>query len=354
MAEQTKIEWANATFNPWIGCTKVAPGCANCYAEADMDTRRGRVRWGPHGTRSKTSEDYWKQPLRWNRKAEREGRRLRVFCASLADVFEDWHGSIVDHNGDKLFRGSNGKTGRLDEFAGVGVLEITMSNLRRDLFNLIDQTPWLDWMLLTKRPENIRYLWPQTGVEIPHKSPPVRNVHPYRSNVWLYTSIATQADAERNIPLLLECRDLVPRLGVSAEPLLEEINFSLKTEICDGSETGGPPGCGEPVLRNVLNGWETCGCCDEGCEPVGPTLDHVIVGGESGPNARPCTIGHVRSIVQQCQAAGVPVFVKQLGAVPVNREGERCPHIRHPKGADESEWPEDLRGLKQFPQGVQV
>jgi protein gp37 len=80
MAETTGITWTDSTFNPWIGCTKIARGCAHCYAEADMDTRRGRVKWGPHGTRSRTSDAYWRQPLKWNREAAAAGVRRRVFC----------------------------------------------------------------------------------------------------------------------------------------------------------------------------------------------------------------------------------------------------------------------------------
>ncbi len=87
MAENSKIEWTTHTFNPWIGCQKVSPGCDHCYAEALMDTRWGKVKWGPHGERKRTSEANWKQPLRWAKAAN--GTRPRVFCASLADVFDN-------------------------------------------------------------------------------------------------------------------------------------------------------------------------------------------------------------------------------------------------------------------------
>lgn len=148
MGETTKIQWTDHTFNPWIGCARVAPGCVNCYAEADMDRRRGRVKWGPHGTRSRTSDDYWHEPAKWNKQAEASGIRQRVFCASLADVFEDWGiEPILDHRGEVII-------------GPDGLRRITMTDLRRDLFALIDQTPWLDWLLLTKRPENIIKMWP--------------------------------------------------------------------------------------------------------------------------------------------------------------------------------------------------
>jgi protein gp37 len=118
MAENSKIEWCDHTFNPWIGCQKVSPGCDHCYAEAMMDKRYGRVQWGPHGERKRTSEDNWKKPLAWAKRAN--GHRPRVFCASLAD----W----------------------LDNRVPL--------QWRSDLGRLIEATPELDWLLLTKRPEN--------------------------------------------------------------------------------------------------------------------------------------------------------------------------------------------------------
>jgi protein gp37 len=87
--ENSNIAWTHHTFNPWIGCQKVSPGCDHCYAEAMMDKRYGRVQWGPHGERKRTSEDNWKNPIRWNREAEKTGTRFRVFCASLADWFDN-------------------------------------------------------------------------------------------------------------------------------------------------------------------------------------------------------------------------------------------------------------------------
>lgn len=97
MGETTKINWCHSTFNPWVGCTKVAAGCANCYAERDFDKRRHFATWGPHGTRVLTSEENWRKPMKWNREAEQTGLRKRVFCASLADVFEEWDGNFPDN-----------------------------------------------------------------------------------------------------------------------------------------------------------------------------------------------------------------------------------------------------------------
>lgn len=121
MAENSKIEWTTHTFNPWIGCTKVSPACDHCYAEAMMDTRYGRVHWGAGEDRVRTSAANWKLPLRWDRQAKTSGERPFVFCASLADVF--------DNEVDQRWR--------------------------HDLFELIEQTPTLIWLLLTKRIGNV-------------------------------------------------------------------------------------------------------------------------------------------------------------------------------------------------------
>ena len=273
MAETT-IEWAHFTQNPWIGCSRVHAGCEHCYAESYAN-RYGKAIWGPSGTRVKTSDANWKKPLKWNKDAEKAGERKRVFCASLADIFEDWQGPILNHKGERI--------GRERPFGdGLGdVMEWgTMDDLRRDLFAMIDATPHLDWLLLTKRPENIRRMW----LPIHETSHGGQSHHfiEYRHNVWLLTSVSDQKTADKYIPPLLECRDLVPVLGVSAEPLLDGANLS-------------------PYLTPSSR----CG------------LDWVIVGGESGPKSRPCRTAWVRSIVQQCHDANVSCFVKQLGSKPL-------------------------------------
>ena len=126
MAEETKIQWTDHTFNPWIGCQHVSPGCKFCYAETMMDHRYGKVEWGPHGERKRTAEANWKLPIRWAKLAVARGESSRVFSASLADIF--------------------------DNKAPEGA--------RDDLFDLIRKTPELDWQLLTKRPENIGKMLP--------------------------------------------------------------------------------------------------------------------------------------------------------------------------------------------------
>lgn len=119
MAANSKIEWTDHTFNPWLGCSKISPSCAHCYAEG-WAKRSGLVKWGDH-PRRRTSAANWREPLKWNRAAEAAGERRRVFCASLADVFEDRE---------------------------------ELKPWRYDLWRLIEATPSLDWLLLTKRPEN--------------------------------------------------------------------------------------------------------------------------------------------------------------------------------------------------------
>lgn len=121
MAETTKIEWADHTFNPWIGCTQVSPGCDNCYAEVLMSQRYKRVSWGAGQPRSRTSDSNWRKPVSWNRWAKLHDARPFVFCASLADAFDN----------------------EVDE------------HWRVDLFDLIRRTPSLVWLLLTKRIGNV-------------------------------------------------------------------------------------------------------------------------------------------------------------------------------------------------------
>lgn len=272
MAE-TKIEWADYTFNPWIGCQKVAAGCTNCYAES-FANRYGKAQWGAHGTRVKTSAVNWKKPLKWNREAESAGERRRVFCASLADVFEDWKGPILSHRGE-----------RISHVEGACEIVETLDAVRRDLFKLIDATPWLDWLLLTKRPENIRRMWQWSRHSYVANDD---QRHDYRPNIWLGTSVATQADADRNIPHLLECRDLAPVLFLSCEPLVEAVN--LRTGIYS------MPPDGKRKLGTTLEG-----------------IDLVIVGGESGHNARPMHPQWVRNLKDQCQATKTAYFLKQWG-----------------------------------------
>ena len=256
MGEKTGIHWTDHTFNPWIGCMKVSPGCANCYAETLATNRMGLKVWGPAATthRKMMSEDYWKQPLKWNKKASEAGKRERVFCASMADVFEE-HPEVVES--------------------------------RDRLWKLIEATPSLDWLLLTKRPENMfqmlpdRWLlWQSVNKEIVRVGIP--------KNVWLGTSAENKDEFLSRWPVLEAMgKDFAASvLFLSLEPLLEPIDI-------------------EPAFW-----WQEI---DEGKIVEGRQVDWVIVGGESGPGCRPMNLDWARSIRDQCREAGIPFFFKQIG-----------------------------------------
>lgn len=194
MAENTKIEWTDHTFSPWTGCTKVSPACDHCYAEG-WAKRSGHVKWGSGQPRRRTSDANWRMPLKWNREAERTGVRPRVFCASLADVF--------DNEVDPAWRA--------------------------DLFKLIADTQNLNWLLLTKRVGNVMKManevadMPRTGSHTGHLiAHQWRNGSPPK-NVWLGATVVNQEEADRDIPKLLT----VPaaKRFLSIEPMLSHIDI---------------------------------------------------------------------------------------------------------------------------------
>jgi protein gp37 len=325
MGENSSIQWTTHTFNPWVGCQRVSPGCEHCYAEA-YDKRVGGVpkkqradpkvpetRWGPKGRRVRTSVANWAKPLAWNKAAEAAGERHLVFCSSLADVFEDRR---------------------------------ELAPWRLELFDLIRRTPSLDWQLLTKRPQNISRLiegaigamfaskeWATGGAVVDELLHPWMNGHP-PANVWLGTTVEDQERADVRIPALLKVPAVVRFL--SCEPLLERVEINHE--------------------RLSL-------------------LDWLIVGGESGPGARPFHLDWARDLVRQCRKSGPAPFVKQLGAKPLgfcrtgpangydDRDfcdlyeagestfvcGAECRlRLVDPAGADPAEWPTDLR-VREFP-----
>jgi protein gp37 len=328
MAEKTKIQWCHHTFNPWRGCAKVHDGCKMCYAEREAKRfPANRGIWGPHGTRVRASEAMWREPLKWNAAAELAGERRRVFCASLADVFEDWRGNIVDHHGSRIWRlregGGTLKTQVHCAFRGCyfperpqfnfgGLRPATMDDLRHDLFAVIDCTPWLDWLLVTKRPEHIRKFWYHAD-----------RSESRRDNVWLLTSVSDQETADVMVPRLMEHRDLAAVLGVSAEPLLGPIDFSDWIE-CTCSDAHGH-----------------CNVCLDG------GLDWIILGGESGAKhgpsqARPCDVAWLIHGLRQCKRNDVACFVKQWGSYPCTGSPPNLHQIdlRDPKGGNLKEWKE--------------
>lgn len=372
MGEHTKIEWCDHTFNPWRGCVKVAAGCANCYAESQSKRNTGTLGvWGPNGTRIVAAETAWKQVEKWDREARcRCGPRFgdrkcawcksgchrpSVFCGSMCDVFEDWtnimrgSGGGYLHHANKWQRCDGRKYVEINDIA-IGQSRVTMSDVRNRVFNLIDATR-LTWLLLTKRPENIRPMWVEGRG---YNGSGSKNTYGYRDNVWLGTSIACQEDADRTIPELLKCRDLCRGVFLSIEPLIGPVNVRQLARHESSGDYVAFDDCLTGERTHKQGTWND------------PSfrVDQVIIGGESGPHARPCRPEWIRSIARQCEAAGVPCFVKQLGARPVqyvvtavgqdeygnvdDNGSFEVLKLRDKKGGDPSEWPEDLRKYRKL------
>lgn len=287
MSKNTKIEWADHTFNPWEGCQKVGPGCDHCYAE----TRNARfaggtaINWGPGAPRRRTSASNWAKPLAWNAAAAaffaQHGRRQRVFCASLADVFDN----------------------------------AVAREWRQDLANLILQTPNLDWLLLTKRIGNAGAMLGEMFLD---GTPP---------NVRIGATIANQPEADRDIVKLLALG--LPNF-LSMEPLLGPVNLWLPTRrwensagyaSCDHCCNGDR--CDDPTHHERGRPeWNVrCPYC-RGTGNGNP-IDWVIAGGESGPGARPMHPEWARSLRDQCAAAGVPFLFKQWGEHDLSYDRDR-------------------------------
>jgi len=287
MGSTTAIEWADRTFNPWSGCQKVSPACANCYAEKSPGSVFRGVKWGPDAERVVSADSTWKNPLRWNRKAERDGTSPRVFCGSLCDVFE--------------------ARDDLDEH-------------RARLWDIIEQTPRLTWLLLTKRPEQIKRRVPiewwcdkQDEGGGWYSKVPIE----WPSNVWIGCTVEDQQRADERIPHILRIPS--PVRFLSMEPLLGPVDLSgIYDPDADDRYFGGdgyfPP-------------------------PAEPMVQWVITGGESGPKARPSHPDWFRSLRDQCQAAGVAYFHKQhgeFGPTPDKSEDVRR-RLPFGRGTDEME-----------------
>jgi protein gp37 len=235
MGKNSHIEWTHHTFNPWWGCHKVSPACDNCYAEL-WAKRMGHRLWGTDSPRRFFGDFHWREPLKWNEEARTSGMRQRVFCASMADVFE--------HRAD-------------------------LNSQRARLWEIIDNTPNLDWLLLTKRPQNIARIapwgrnWPQ--------------------NVWLGTTVENQSLAEKRLPFLLRSPAIVRFL--SCEPLLGALDLR------------------EWFRRAGFY-----------------SIDWIIAGGESGAASRPMHPDWITSLLHQCNDFAVPFHFKQWGQwVPVQQ-----------------------------------
>ena len=260
MGQNSSIEWTDHTFNPWWGCTKVSPACQNCYAEL-WAKRTGHPVWGKDKLRRFFSDHHWNEPIIWNEEAAEAKNRHRVFCASMADVFE--------RNQD-------------------------LNIWRERLWALISATPWLDWLLLTKRPENVEQM-------VPWK-------RDWPENVWLGTTVENASYAEKRLPSLLMHPAAIRFL--SCEPLL------------------GPIDLGPWFRRRKLH-----------------PIDWVIAGGESGPGARAMHPDWAASLLHQCQKAKVPFHFKQWGHwVPAELSGTAQPQTM----VFENERPVKIGGEESF------
>lgn len=242
MGQETAISWTDHTFNPWWGCVKVSPACQHCYAET-FSKRVGQKVWGVDAGRRFFGPKHWAEPLKWNADAVKAGVRRRVFCASMADVFED--------RSDLVWP-------------------------RSDLFELITETPALDWLLLTKRPENIRKM-----------VPPVWLTHPI-PNVWYGTTAENQQYFDVRIQELLKVPAAV--LFLSCEPLLGPIDLGL------------PMTSDNPLM-------------------VDRHVDWVIAGGESGAHCRSSDPEWFRSLRDQCVGSATAFHFKQWGGRTAKANG---------------------------------
>ena len=322
----TSIEWTDATWNPVRGCGRVSRGCEHCYAEGvarrfagagqpyeglvRLD-REGKPKAQWNGT-VRFVPEHLADPMRWR-------KPRRVFVNSMSDLF---HESLS-----------------FDQIAAV--------------FGVMAASPRHTFQVLTKRPERARefFTWiasndrcwrPDEVAQLAARAH-VGDVvlHPIKGtlrewpwplpNVWLGVSVEDQATADERIPVLLTLPAAVR--WVSYEPALGPVDFS-RVKVPDAPSP--------PFHATALHAFRGFGAC----------LDWIVVGGESGPGARPFDVAWARSTIEQCRAAGVPVFVKQLGACPVRTFGSldapgiyapEHVRLRHHKGGDMSEWPEDLR-----------
>jgi protein gp37 len=327
MSTNSSIEWTDTTWNPVVGCTPVSPGCLNCYAAA-MSRRleaMGKpayvgltVRRGPTGsdpdkfdpekaakaTRTvfngvvRTLPGKLGEPLTWR-------RPRRVFVNSMSDLF---HEGVPFEFVDRVFA-------------------------------VMALTPHHTYQVLTKRPERMAEYLSTPGLaervvraayEVSTGTPLMEGERVRKKvtlplpNVWLGTSVENQACADERVPHLLRCPATVRFLSV--EPQVGEVDLRL-------GDSEGVPTSAEP------------------CRERGWLLHWVIQGGESGPGARPFDLAWARGLRDQCRAAGVAYFLKQLGAAPYWDDiGQRIElKLKNKKGGDEAEWPEDLRGCRAFP-----
>lgn len=287
MSTTTGIEWTDTTWNPVTGCTKVSPGCDHCYAEKITERFHGKGAFAD----VKLHPDRRDAPLRWR-------KPRRVFVNSMSDLFHD---QVPD------------------EFIA-------------HLWAVMAQTPAHTYQILTKRHGRMRSLLGTAAFKLTVLAQ-ARDIDPYRrspmwplNNVWLGVSVEDQKHAELRIPALLDTPAVVRFL--SCEPLLGPVDLT-RAVWTRGDQRG----------HGLTASFVHAGGC---CERQFHGINWCIAGGESGPGARPCDPDWIGSLLRQCQAADVAVFVKQLGGVWARQHGT------DPKGGDWTHWPQQLR-VRQFP-----
>lgn len=294
MGRDSEIAWTDHTANFWIGCEKVAQGCRNCYAET-FAKRVGADVWG-----AKKPRRYVKAPYALiegvQSTAHEQAERPRVFVSSLSDFFDDGEHAIVDAMNRPLEIDAAGEIRMLyHKQVSQGRAEpLTVQHLRERAWETIARATGVDFLILTKRPEAVVANWYNGGQPL--------------ANVWLGVSAATDTEYTEAIGWLHELHPLARYTFVSAEPMVEDIRPRL-----DGFAKYRAP-------------------------------DWVIVGGESGSHARPCRVAWIRKFVQARRPGGAKLFVKQLGSNVPDFSG-----LKHPKGGDPEEWPQDLR-VREFPE----
>lgn len=370
---KTTIEWTGHTENPIrarmksdpsvVGhyCEKVNSGCTNCYA-SNLQKRFRMPAFGSGQLRDDVELFLCEKTLERLRKRKKP---TTYFLCDMTDMFGDWV--------------------KPEWIAAI--------------LHTIDCCPQHTFQILTKRPENIKKYWapympvgwwkyddpdndhfkdvePKIRKRIEEKTGVKLTDARYytRNNVWLLTSVSDQTTADQAIPHILECKELCKYIGLSVEPLVGPVDLKL-----DSDEIWICPDCRSENVEPDLQGedgsfWQCldCGNAELGEPDVKSAIDWCIVGGESGPKARPCNLKWIYDVVDQCEQAGVACFVKQVGAnsyfcdyqhdapvsspdAVVNCYGDSCSQltITHPKGGDPAEWGTRIRDVRQFPNGVE-
>lgn len=337
MTENTGIQWTTHSFNPWLGCLEVSDGCDNCYAREFATKRMGLDVWGKDKPRKRTGAANWMQPIRWNKEAGPKSEPTYVFCASMADVFED---GTWKHDID-------------DESEQPKDLDI----LRAELFAVISKTPNITWQLLTKRPGNILRM--------------TDNLKALPSNVWLGFSAEDQTNLQTRMRAIRDVRYAGWRgtVFVSAEPLLGPLNLipwlldqfsDDKPSLDANSKTAGAcPVCHDTGVQGFGLACKPCpNACRGSTRIMGRSrrlVDWVIVGGESGSHPRPFDPYWALHIIAQCDKSRVPVFVKQMGEAWAKEHRPIMPGKNGPvldrHGGTMDKWPEWVK-VREMPKNT--